>query len=122
MKRTHKKLLVGLMAVLLLSSCASTKNVRLPKPEPWTKTEKTMAVASVVVTAADCYTTYAWDWDSYVNPLMKDKGDVIPVTIVIEAVILAVAHYLPHNWRKALLGATIGYRTAFVGANAIRKP
>ena len=92
--------LLGIM--LLLISCAHS-------PRPWTNTEKAVAVASVIASAADCYTTTQFNNNpnNYeVNPLISrhpSDGRVIITMGITEGITLLVAHYWD-DYRIWLLG------------------
>lgn len=118
-----------LITILLCTSCAHYRDdwsVKIGdyeyKHDPVDKTDIVIAIASTVATAADCYTTYEYDWDRYYNPLMRERDDVIPVTIGLHAAVLTVAYFLPQKLRRAALSFNGGCRLLFTAINIRRKP
>lgn len=97
------KYLYIFILILISFSCAH-------KSEPWTTTEKTFAVASVLATAADTYTTLNMldNPNNYeMNPIMgkhPSDGRVILTMAATELILLAICHYYK-DLRLFLLGS-----------------
>ena len=113
----RKALPLGLIALLLLQGCT-----HLPKPRPWTKTEKMILVASVAAAAADYYTTERSLDRGYgeMNPVIGKYPTDTELTIKgwgCYGLFLILAHYWP-KMRKPLLCIQTGANAAFAVHNS----
>jgi hypothetical protein len=105
-----------LILVVYLSGCATN-------PKPWTNTEKALAVASILATGADAYTTTRMldnpnNWE--VNPIMgkhPSDGRVIATMAATQALFLVVCHYW-EDARPWLLGAKTIFNTGLAIHNS----
>ena len=101
-----------IISLIILTGCAHS-------PQPWTKAEKVLLVASCLATVADTYTTMEMRDNGYeeMNPMMDEHpsdGEVIVVLGIGQIAAILLAHYWP-AFRTWGLGA----KTIFNGGLAV---
>ena len=106
-----KKLL--LIAFLFLFGCAS-----MPHHVPYDKTEKFLTGAFIAGEVIDTIQTWKFmggDRFYEANPLIGDRRGLVHMKLGISSVILCTSYFLPHKWRKSVLGfaSSVAWGTVF---------
>lgn len=99
------RLIATIICLVFLSGCAFVKT-----RDPWTKTDKICAVASIIAVAADGHSTIRMldNPNNYeMNPIMGSRpsdGRVVGTMLATQVFYLFFCHLLPSEYREVFLG------------------